>query len=104
MNDGSNREAADNIQNSLLASQMAEAEQEFAVMCYTSVGVLEPEQKSKLSRIVGSFVSGWAQPCMIKRFIVVMIVVIMVKFMLMGGDNDTSSSLCVKYWSGCCPH
>lgn len=62
MNDGSNREAADNIQSSLLASQMAEAEQEFAELCYASVGVLEPEQKSKLSPTMGSFVSGWAQP------------------------------------------
>lgn len=62
MNDGSNREAADNIQNSLLALQMAEAEQEFAVMCYASVGVMEPEQKSKFSPTMGSFVSGWAQP------------------------------------------
>lgn len=52
MNGRSNREAADNIQNSLLASQMAEAEQEFAVICCASVGILEPEQKSKLSPTV----------------------------------------------------
>lgn len=47
MNDGSNREAADNMQNSLLASQMAEAQQESAVLCYTFTGVLEPKQKIK---------------------------------------------------------
>lgn len=41
---------------------------------------------------------------MIKGFIMVKLVVIMVKFMLMGGDSDSRSSLCVKYWSGCCPH
>lgn len=43
MNDGSNREAADKVQNSLLVSQMAEAEQEFPVMCSASV-VLEPNR------------------------------------------------------------
>lgn len=41
---------------------------------------------------------------MIKGFIMVMIVVMKVKFMLTGGDNDKCSSLCVKYPSGCCPH
>lgn len=97
MNDGLNRVAAENIQNGLLASQ------EFAVMCYTSLRVLEPEQKSKLSPAMGGFVSGWAQPCRVKGFIMV-IVVITVKFMLMAGDNDKCSSLCVKCRSGCCPH
>lgn len=101
MNDGLNREAAEKIQNSLLASQMAEVEQEFAVTCYTSVRVLEPEQKSKLSSTMGSFVSGWAQTCRVKGFIMVIVVVM---FMLMGGDNGKCSSLCVKYQSGCCPH
>lgn len=81
---------------------MAEAEQEFAVLCFSwGFGTWTESRTQSYHKELCVWLGTTLND---KQYIIVIIVVIMVKFMLTGGDNGKCSPLYLKCQHWCFPH